>query len=114
MPPQLGSRYTFCNGVRDEQGKLYLTDREPYGYRAHPDNRVHVIVEGDTLFGLAGKYFAPLERACGYWWVIADFQPPPNEIVDPTLALEPGLRISVPSVRILTDVILAESRRKEL
>ena len=113
MPPRAGSKYTFCQGVRDEQGRLYLTDREPYGYRPHPDNRVHTVVEGDTLFDLAGRYFAPLERACGYWWVIADFQPLSQTIHDPTLLLDPGRQIFIPSVRVLTDVILSENRRKE-
>ncbi len=111
MPPRIGSRYTFCQGVRDDDGRLYLTEREPYRFRPHPDNRSHTAVEGDTLFDLAGRYFAPLERACGYWWVIADFQPDP--IIDPTLQLEPGRRMFIPSVRVLTDVILAEGRRRE-
>jgi hypothetical protein len=35
-------------------------------YRPFPDNRVHRVVEGDTLFQLADRYFAPLPRACGY------------------------------------------------
>ncbi|MDJ0766807.1 MAG: hypothetical protein QNJ97_27790 [Myxococcota bacterium] len=111
MPPKIGSRYMFCKGVKDAQGRLHLTDREPYHYRSHRDNRIHMVVEGDTLFGLAGKYFAPLERACGYWWVIADFQPDP--IFDPTVALVHGRQIHIPSVRVLSDVILSERRRRQ-
>ena len=111
MPPNIGSRYTFCSGVRDEAGILHLTDREPYRYHAHADNRVHTVTEGDSLFTLAGRYFAPLPRACGFWWVIADYQPQP--ILDPTLTLVPGIRIHIPSLRVLTDVILGESRRRE-
>ncbi len=111
MPPRAGSRYTFCQGVRDEHGWLYLTEREPYRFHQHTDNRIHTVVEGDTLFDLAGRYFAPLERACGYWWVIADFQPDP--IIDPTLFLEKSRRLFIPSLRVLTDVILSENRRKE-
>ena len=49
MPPLFGSRYLFCHGVRDENGKLYLTEREPYRYRWFGDNRLHTVVEGDTL-----------------------------------------------------------------
>ena len=113
MPPRSGSRHSFCLGVTDEQGRLFLTEREPYGYQPHADNRVHVVVQGDTLFDLAGRYFAPLPRACGFWWVIADFQPEP--IIDPTLELGPaGLRIFIPSIRVLTDVILGEARRREV
>jgi hypothetical protein len=70
------------------------------------------VVQGDTLWGLAGRYFAPLNRACGYWWVIADFQPDP--IIDPTLGLEEGRVLFIPSRRVLTDVILAQARRREV
>ncbi len=111
MPPLAGSRYGFCLGVRDAEGRLLLTDREPFGYHELPDNHVHVAVEGDTWWHLAGRYFAPLPRACGYWWAIADFQP--DAIVDPTLEIDAGRRVVVPALRVLTDVILGEARRSE-
>jgi hypothetical protein len=110
MPPKSGSRHSFTFGTRDEAGRLFLSEREPYGYRELADTRRHTVVQGDSLWGLAGRYFAPLPRACGFWWVVADFQPDP--IVDPTLALEPGRVLFVPSVRVLTDVILSEQRRR--
>lgn len=112
MPPRSGSRYTFCQGVRDDAGRLLLTDREPYRFHAHADNRFHLVVQGDTLWDLAGRYFEPLPRACGLWWVIADYQADP--IVDPTVRLEPGRRLVIPSVRVVTDVILGEARRREV
>ena len=112
MPPQTGSRFGFCLGVLDERGRRFLTEREPYRYRPLPDNRAHRVVDGDTLFDLAGRYFAPLPRACGFWWAIADFQPSDGAIVDPTLDLEVGRTIYIPSVRVLTDIILGESRRR--
>ena len=111
MPPRVGSRYGFSLGVHDAGGLLHLTDREPYRFRAHADNRVHVAVQGDTFWALAGRYFAPLPRACGYWWAVADFQPDP--VVDPTLLLDPGRRVFIPSLRVLTDVVLGEAGRKE-
>ena len=110
MPPRVGSRHSFTFGVHDDAGVLHLTEREPYRYKAHTDNRVHVVVQGDTLWDLAGRYFAPLPRACGFWWAIADYQPDP--IVDPTLVLEPGRRLFIPSLRVLTDVILGEAGRR--
>ena len=46
MPPLFGSRYLFCLGVRDDEGRLYLTEREPFRYQPFPDNRMHTVVEG--------------------------------------------------------------------
>lgn len=111
MAPLAGSRHSFTSGVRDEEGRVFLTEREPYGFRAHPDTRAHVVAQGESLFDLAGRYFAPLPRACGFWWAIADFQQDP--IIDPTLELEVGRRLLIPSVRVLTDVILSERRRRD-
>lgn len=110
MAPRTGSRHSFTLGVLDEQDRRFLSEREPYRFREHTDTRVHVVVQGDTLASLAGRYFAPLPRACGFWWVLADFQPDP--IVDPTLELDLGRRIFVPILRVLTDVILSEQRRR--
>jgi len=106
MPPHVGSRYSFCDALADALGRTFLTDREPYGLVAHPDNRLHTVVEGDSLYLLAGVYFAPLPRACGYWWAIADYQPEP--IFDPTLPLPAS--VVIPSLRVLTDIILADPR----
>ncbi len=111
MPPRRFSRPTFCSGILDEEGRLCLTEREPYRYRALPDNRQHVVKTGETLFALAGRYFASLPRPAGLWWVIADFQPDP--IHDPTLTLEPGRALVIPSLRTVLEEIFSESRRDE-
>jgi hypothetical protein len=108
VPPHVGSRFSFSMALEDEDGRLYLAGREPYRFAVHADTRVHRVMEGDTLFSLAGQYFEPLPRACGYWWAIADFQPDP--ILDPTLGLETGRLVYIPSLRVLTDVILANPR----
>ena len=80
--------------------------REPYRYREHPDNRLHQVTQNDTLASVAARYFAPLPRACGYWWVVADFQPRP--IVNPLAPLYPTYRtLVVPSARVLHDLILS-------
>jgi hypothetical protein len=111
MPPRRFSRYTFSSAVLDEDERLVLTDREPFRFRALPDNRQHVVKEGDTLFSLAGRYFAPLPRPAGFWWVIAEFQPDP--IHDPTLSLEIGRVVLVPSVRTVVEEVFSEKRRQE-
>ncbi len=110
MPPRRYSRYTFCEAVLDDNGCLFLTERQPYRYRALADNRQHVVNEGDTLFTLAGRYFAPLPRPAGLWWIIADFQLDP--IHDPTLVLESGRVIVIPSLRTVTEEIFSEARRE--
>lgn len=111
MPPRRYSRYSFSAAVLDDGGRLFLTEREPFRFRSLPDNRQHVVQQGDTLFSLAGRYFAPLPRPAGLWWVIADFQPEP--IHDPTLALDLGRVMFVPSVRVITGEVFAEARRQE-
>lgn len=111
MPPQVGSRYSFCLALTDDIGRRFLTEREPYGYVSFPDNRAHTVVGSDTLFSLAAQYFSPLPRACGFWWAIADFQPT-DPIIDPFLALAVGRVLVIMSNRVLTDVVLGEARRR--
>ncbi len=110
MPPRRWSRFTFCTALKDVDGTLFLTDPEPFGYQPFTDNRLHVVKEGESLFTLAGRYFAPLPRPAGLWWVLADFQPEP--ILDPTLALTPGTTLVVPSLRTVQEEIFNERRRE--
>jgi hypothetical protein len=111
MPPRRYSRFTFCAAVLDDSQRLFLTEREPFGFQSFPDNRQHVVQAGETLFTLAGRYFAPLPRACGLWWVIADFQISP--LHDPTLALDLGSVLFIPSLRVVTEEVFSEMRRPE-
>ncbi len=111
MPPRRLSRFAFSSAVLDEDERLFLTEREPFRFRSFPDNRQHVVQQGETLFSLAGRYFAPLPRPAGLWWVIADFQPDP--VHDPTLSLDVGRAIFIPSVRVVTEEIFSEKRRLE-
>jgi hypothetical protein len=112
MPPRRFSRFTFSSAVLDGDERLFLTDREPFRFQLLPDNRQHVVQQGETLFSLAGRYFVPLPRPAGLWWIIADFQPDP--IHDPTLALDVGRGLLIPSVRVVTESILSEARRQEV
>ncbi len=110
MPPRLYSRHAFCEALTDDAGRLYLTERVPYGYRDLPDNRVHRVATGDTLQTLAARYFFELPNAAWFWWVIADFQPDP--IFDPTIALAPGTLLVVPSTQTVLGRIFDERRRR--
>lgn len=115
MPPRRYSRHTYALGFNDRSGPtpevLMLTERTPFLYRAYDDTRQHVVGAGETLWNLAAKYYAAFQRPAGLWWVIADFQPDP--IHDPTIALEPGTILYIPSSRTLTEEIFSASRYKE-
>jgi len=111
MAPRLYSRHTFTRGVKDADERVFLTEREPYRYRALSDTRSHVVAQGDTLFNLAARYFSSFKRPAGLWWVIADFQPDP--VYDPTISLSPGRVMLIPSERVIVERIFAESRRLE-
>lgn len=112
MPVDVFSRDRFCDALQDDEGRLFLTEREPYTYRELPDTRVHVVGEGDTLTSLAARYFSGLPNASLLWWVIADFQPG-GGIFDPTIRLAVGSRLYIPSVRTVEEDIFNEKRRKE-
>lgn len=109
--PRRFSRHIFTAAFKDESGVMTLSDREPYRYRNLRDNRVHLCVDGDTLQHLAARYFKGIPNACRLWWVIADFQPTP--IFDPTLALQAGSTLIIPSVRTVLEKIFNPARSRE-
>lgn len=105
MPPRLNSRYMGCEGVLDDQGRMFLTEREPFRYNSKlPGTRKHRVSKGETLFTLAFRYFNPMPDAEHLWWILCEFQPDP--ILDPTLDLEEQRIVHVPSYRIVHEQIL--------
>ena len=112
MPPTETSEGRFSSAIQDDEGDVILTDPEPYLYRALSDNIEHVVTDGDTPERLA---FAEYGRA-DYAYLIRNFQRSamgePQPIVDPTIGLEPGSVVVMPSKRTLFEEILNESRRK--
>jgi len=104
------SRYQYCKEIEDDDGNRYLDEPEPYRFVDAADNRYHTVKDGDTLWGLAHLYFAGFPRACGLWWVIADFQPTP--IVDPTLRLQAGDVLVIPSLRRVRMAVFSAERRR--
>lgn len=108
------SRYRFTQIIQRVDGTLMLTDREPFRYQDYADNREHIAKQGDTWHSLAYRYFTAdgvLKNPTDLWYVIADFQPDP--VVDPTLRIEPGRVIYIPSYETLFQRILSEDRRVE-
>lgn len=112
MAPRRFSRLSFATAVRDTAGDLVLYGEEPYRFRDLSDNREHVVREGDTLFALAARYFRGIPRPDGLYWVIMDFQPEP--IHDPTLQLDVGRVLIIPSLRTLQEEIFSARRRQSI
>jgi len=107
MPPRENSRNQFADGVVDSADCTWLTAVNPYRYRDFADNDPHTVKDGETLGGLA---FAKYGDA-NLYFVIMDFQPEP--LHDPTIALEAGSVLILPSSRTVFEEILSESRRDE-
>ncbi len=111
MPPQRSSRHLLTTALTDNSERVFLSERVPFRFIELPDNRKHTVKEGDDLFNIAGRYFAPLNRPAGFFWAVADFQPDP--IIDPTLKITFGRILFVPSIRTLVESILSEDRRED-
>ncbi len=112
MPPRINSRHEFTIAFDDPRtGNRMLSDRVPFRFRDLPDNISHEVGDGDSLFTIANKLFEGFtDRPAGLWWIIADFQPDP--ILDPTLVLDTGRVIIVPSERTVREEILNPKRRE--
>ena len=105
------SRYQYCQEMLDANGLPYLTEPEPLPYADEPDNSPHLVVEGETLPGLAPFAFAGYPRMCGLWWAIGHYQPQP--IVDPTIVLKAGTILFVPSQRVARLRLFSPTRRRD-
>lgn len=107
------SRYRYCLAFRDElSGLVALDEREPVRFSDRADNRFHTVVDGDTWWGLAHRYLGSFPRPAGLWWVLAEYQPPPNIVVDPTLRLAAGATVVVPSERFVRERIFSADQRR--
>lgn len=111
MPPRINSRYSFTEARLDEvSSKLFLGPRIRFRYEDRPDNRVHEVKAGDTLWNLAARFYSPLNRLPRYsaamlYWIIQDFQP--NPIHDPTVRLVEGQVLIIPALATVIDRVLA-------
>jgi len=110
MSPRRLSRYSLSLAIKDEAGRLFLTDPEPFRYQELPDNLYHTVIEGDTLWALAPRAWPNIPDAELLWWVAAWFQPQP--IHDPTLALEVGRVLVFPSERTVLEKVFSPARQQ--
>jgi len=104
------SRYRYCQQLTDENGVAYLSEREPLKYEKQSDNRFHTVMEGDTWWGLAHRYFSSFQNKSRLWWIIAEFQPTP--VIDPTLKLVAGSVVVVPSERYVRQVVFGAGQHR--
>lgn len=112
MTQTIYSRHRFTLAEEDVDGNWFLSTREPYTYRDLTDNYIHVCSGDETLEELAGRFYADIPRGCGLFWIIADFQPEDEEpILDPTLRLEVGRELVIPSLRTVLNEILGQKQR---
>jgi len=110
MRQTLESRYAVTTLETLEDGTVELGEREPYHFRQRDDNLIHVAGHGDTWDALAEIYYSSIsDRACGLWWVIAEYQPTP--IVDPTIPIAPGRSVVIPAPIVVVTEILRSDRK---
>jgi hypothetical protein len=110
VPPLANSRYILVTAASDlDTGLTFLFDRERVRFEARRDNVRVVVRAGDTLQSLASRFFAPFPNPEQLWWLIADFQPDP--IVDPTIDLEPGTILYLPSLEFIGSSVFSDARR---
>lgn len=103
------SRYFATGEETNDEAVQVVAEREPYAYRDRSDNISHVASEGDSWQTIAERYYSSISsRACGLWWVVAEYQPTP--IVDPTLQIRKGKVITVPAPIVVINEILPDVR----
>jgi hypothetical protein len=104
-------------GRYDGSNNLFLTERTPFRYDDTLDDTIqHEIGENETLAAIAYLYYKTLKRPDGsrrdgwgpehLWWIICEFQPTP--ITDPTLALDVGRVLEIPSPAVVQRLVFGE------
>jgi hypothetical protein len=97
------SRYRMSDIIKDARGRLLLSLRPRLEYDQEDEDIIHEVAPGDTLWTLAAQYFNGIPFAHTLWWAIADYQPDP--IIDPTVRLEPGSLVVIPSPTLVQDAL---------
>lgn len=110
MPPRNFSRHIFSTALSTPEGNRELTLPDPYAFASFDDTRRHVVQQGDNLQSIAARYYEGFNRPESLWWIVGEFQPDP--IFDPTVELEVGRVILVPSLRTVYDSAFSEERRE--
>ena len=100
------SRYRFANRFRDSNQKIFFELRNRIKFTNRDDNRLYTVKQGDNLLNIAFRLFGSFTRPAGLWWIIMDF----NNIIDPTVELELGTLLVIPSENAAREVLSTVSR----
>lgn len=107
MPPHRNSRHIGTIAFKRNGGVLYLSTPDRIAYEEREDTIIHEAMDGETVYGLAEKYFG--EDGWKRWDIIAQFQP--NPIIDPTVPFEVGQTVYIPSRRFIEERVTNKSRK---
>jgi len=100
------SRYALSELVYNEtNGTIETSLRKHVYYMGETDDIVHSAKEGDTWHSLAAMYYIGIINPEQYWWIIADYQP--NTTIDPTINIQPGDIIIIPSMQFVQSTLQA-------
>ena len=104
------SRYRYCTVLDNGTGTKYLDEREPFRFSDESDNRFHMAKEGETWWGLAWRYFRSFRNPSLLWWLLCEYQPEP--VIDPTIIIEAGTQVVIPSERVLRSYVFSREQRR--
>jgi hypothetical protein len=112
MPPKRNSRHWRANGKRNDDAAetIFLEERDQPDYDRilTGDETIHQVKKGETLPGIAARYFDGIVDEDGedmseqLWWILAEI----NDIMDITLDFDGTEELTIPSVRQVQEQIL--------
>ena len=108
--PSTISLFRFCQAYTAPNGRMYLTDIQPFTYEELTDTTTHVVIGEQRIEDVAAIHYQVYgEEACLLAQVLALFQPEP--LLDPTVPLVAGSTVFVPSLRVIEERVFSEDRR---
>lgn len=82
------SPYSQSYAISYDDGDITL-ERNVFPYQPSKSDRIHTVMDGETIFSIASKYYGD----SGYWGLICDV----NFIYNPADEVIPGLEIIIPN-----------------
>jgi hypothetical protein len=103
-----GSTYRHARAIQFDDGRIIFRLPERIPFEDRDDSILHISNGRERLWDLAQLYYGSEVRdAIDLWEVIAQFQPEP--IQDPSIPLQAGLSVLIPSLEYIEDVAFGDS-----